>query len=692
MRHVITASCMLAVCAAASAGPPAPAGRPATKPAAREMIRLNFPESTEVKMLIDYVSKRLGMNVLYDAAIVKKRFTIISPTEIPKDSLVDLMQSVLKMTGLAMVDGDQAGWKRIIVSQDLPSVAKGPQRDTKALAEAKATAAIMQMFPLRHVRTSAVEQTIKPFLSKSGGNSFSLADRDVIVVTDYAPNLRRIASLIELIDQPGREVKTRFIALKHRDAASLATEVTSLLTQRDTVAGKSTGRTAGRDLALTAEPLTNRIVVISTGDSAAEALKLIELLDVPPKTETRTYRCAHVDPKRIETLLQALMGPEKLKRGYRSAIDAESRSLIVEATADVHERLAAIHEQFDVAPATTTVTYRFEHIQPRRIETLVKSLTDDPTARKLFKSTIDVDSGMMIVTATKDIHERIAGLKKDLDIPEVAAESGNVRFYKLVNATAAEVLATIDAMGSGAEGISGLARRMDISALEAEARKFTGANRPPGPGGDLPKPPAYKPTPKKNGDGKDTKATPDDKGTDEGRKVGKAAAGRTLTAKTPDAIVTADPNTNTLIVVAPPEVQRIYKQLITVLDKRRPQVMIEVTMVTLDTTNNFSLGVEIGGGGDVGSEGRYVSFSSFGLSTPDATTGWLAITPGVGFNGALISSHIFDVVIKALSASGRTTVLSAPKLLVNDNATATLVLQRHLFIGHRVCKSSTGRR
>ena len=63
-------------------------------------------------MLIDYVSKRLGMNILYDATIAKKRFTIISPTEIPKDSLVDLMQSVLKMTGLAMVDGDQEDYRQ----------------------------------------------------------------------------------------------------------------------------------------------------------------------------------------------------------------------------------------------------------------------------------------------------------------------------------------------------------------------------------------------------------------------------------------------------------------------------------------------------------------------------------------------------------------------------------------------------
>ena len=52
--------------------------------------------------------------------------------------------------------------------------------------------------------------------------------------------------------------------------------------------------------------------------------------------------------------------------------------------------------------------------------------------------------------------------------------------------------------------------------------------------------------------------------------------------------------------VAEPPVQRVYEQLINQLDKRRPQVLIECTLVTLDTSRNFTFGVDIGttiGGG-----------------------------------------------------------------------------------------------
>jgi general secretion pathway protein D len=75
---------------------------------------------------------------------------------------------------------------------------------------------------------------------------------------------------------------------------------------------------------------------------------------------------------------------------------------------------------------------------------------------------------------------------------------------------------------------------------------------------------------------------------------------------------------------------------------------------------------------------RIITFSSFGLSRvgtgsgPDGDLGQLALNPGLGFNGAVISSDVATLVIKALVSSGRAEVVSAPKILVNDNATGTL--------------------
>jgi len=145
-----------------------------------------------------------------------------------------------------------------------------------------------------------------------------------------------------------------------------------------------------------------------------------------------------------------------------------------------------------------------------------------------------------------------------------------------------------------------------------------------------------------------------------------------LTAELRAAQVTVDTNTNTLIVVAPPEVQGLYERLIRMLDKRRPQVMIEVILATIDSSESLSLGVEaFYRNSDRDNDAKPIVFSSFGLSGLDVSTG-LQLAPGVGFNGAIIDPGTFSAVIRALATDARATVVAAPRILANDNGTATL--------------------
>ena len=69
-------------------------------------------------------------------------------------------------------------------------------------------------------------------------------------------------------------------------------------------------------------------------------------------------------------------------------------------------------------------------------------------------------------------------------------------------------------------------------------------------------------------------------------------------------------------------------------------------MITLDTSNSFTLGVELSENSGVGL-GQLLTFSSFGLSTVSAATGALALNPGTGFNGALVEPAVANVVLQA---------------------------------------------
>jgi len=630
-----------------------------SQPAGDEWIQLNLPESVEIKVLVDYVAQSLGMNVLYDASTVSKRITIIAPSRIRKDSLRGFLENVLKISGLALAETDQAGWEQIVPNKNLLTLAKIFASDKAALATASATTPLSVVFEPKHVKIETIEKHIKPFMSTPGGYSLSMADRGLIVITDYSVNLRRVAALIDMLDKPGRTSQIRFVPVKHRDAADLATQVTELLDKKDSVLGGDAK--SKRALVLTTEPMANQIVMIYVDGAETEALELIKMLDIATEAISKTYRFEHIRPERIDKLAREFIGVQKGRTAYKSVIDTESGMLIVEAPARIHARIEELRKALDIAPDTVTRTYRFEYISPQRVERLARDMEDLATGRA-YKSVTDVESGLLIVTGPVGVHERIAELKKQLDVADIQKEFSNIGFYKLMNTTASEVLATIRSMESGDRGLTDLAKRLESGDLDITGEGTVGPNRPSlGPRRELPKPPAFK----------------DDAPTTQPAGEGAQAVPASRSVTTDNAVVTADPNTNTVIIVAPPAMQRLYKQLISVLDKRRPQVMIEVTMITLDTSDNFSLGVEISGGGEItggGSEpgDRYMVFSSFGLSEVDGATGRLALTPGVGFNGAVISANIADVVIRALAADGHTKVLSSPRMLVNDNASATL--------------------
>jgi general secretion pathway protein D len=135
--------------------------------------------------------------------------------------------------------------------------------------------------------------------------------------------------------------------------------------------------------------------------------------------------------------------------------------------------------------------------------------------------------------------------------------------------------------------------------------------------------------------------------------------------------VSADVSTNSIIVVAPASVQPMYAKLIESLDQRRPQVLIEAKILAVDTTDNYSLGVEVSIG-DRSGDSRLFKFTSFGLSEVDPVTGALQVIPSLGFNGILVDPDVADVVVQALAAHTRAQVLAAPKILVNDNSTGKL--------------------
>lgn len=566
-----------------------------------EMVTLNFPQEIPLQGLVDFVSQRLGVRILYDEEIANKKISVKAPGSIPVSSLLPVLESALKMKGFALVDADAPGWKRVVPVAKLPSVARSAEAG-KPIEDYGAGAAVTQAFVLRNITPQQVETIIKPFLTQPGANSVVLPDSRTIIVTDFASNLVNLTHLIELADQPrtGTPGSTmECVPIVNAKVAEVVAQVTAIYAAR----AKAEGPTARINVELVPDLRTNQILVVGPQGQVEEAKALIRSLDAPLKLVTKSYAFENVSAASIDRMAQQLVAPEGGDRAYRSIVDREGN--------------------------------------------------------------------LLIVTATEEIHRQIEELRAARDVSATRTQSP-ICFYKVKNLPVSGVLETIRSIERDSQlGDRNREMRLPTDGRIRPAREHAvpGPNYlPPGAGAtDLPPPPAVT---KPNGEeatsgaawaGSNGEAVPG-----QGAGVLPGAEGAQALQLLGQARITADISTNTLIVVAEPRVQRLYAKLIEWLDQRRPQVLIEAKLVIVNTTDDFTLGIEVSGGKGTGFN-KLFAFSSYGLSTVTASSGALALIPGVGFNGTLVDPDVADVVVRALSTHSRARVLSAPRVLVNDN-------------------------
>ena len=573
-RAILLAGMGLAMIGAAAQGADQPATRGNT-------VELSFPENLPLKVLIDYVGKRQGVNFIYDANVVSKKITIKAPRKVPSDSLMTLLESALKMSGMVMSPTGVKGMMRIEVARELTAISKSPQAVPIEPSQVRPTLATTRVFQIEHANPARIERVLKPFLSAATANFTALPEHGLVIITDYATNMKRLENLVALVDRPKRKVSTEFIRIQHVKAESISKMASQLISGKAKARG---GETPGKlhmteSVTVLHDERTNRVVVIGPAGEVEEAVSLIKSLDVATSLNSQMYKCRFASPQRVDRLVKEMIG---------------------EFASD-----------------------------------------------RLYESVVDPDSNLLIAKTTPEIHARIRTLHAILDKPAEERQSP-IRFYKLENAKAADVMFTLQNI-EGESGLGGVS--IDGASGGAKEPEKVESKGPTGKGVNQRR-------------GLSLESTRE-----------KSVSGGAVQLR--DARVMADEPSNTIIVIATPSTQTVYEKLIKRLDVRRPQVLVEATIVTVNTTDGFKLGVDISRNRKLGDDkGNVLTFSSFGLSKVDAGTGRLTLDPGVGFNGALLSADIADLVIQALDSDSRAKVVARPSVLLNDNSKGELVRER----------------
>jgi general secretion pathway protein D len=151
-----------------------------------------------------------------------------------------------------------------------------------------------------------------------------------------------------------------------------------------------------------------------------------------------------------------------------------------------------------------------------------------------------------------------------------------------------------------------------------------------------------------------------------------------------EAIITADPESRRIIVITDEETSHYVSQVITNLDRPKPQVLIKVVFVEVSYRNALDIGIE-GGAGHNADGARGAGASAFGLSgLGGAATNQVLnslglpvqsfqpMPPGAGLYQLLGAN--FQATLRAIAAAGKTEVLSRPSILSRHGQQATISL------------------
>ncbi len=144
-----------------------------------------------------------------------------------------------------------------------------------------------------------------------------------------------------------------------------------------------------------------------------------------------------------------------------------------------------------------------------------------------------------------------------------------------------------------------------------------------------------------------------------------------------EAMISADPETRRLIVITDDDTSQFISQVITNLDRPKPQVLIKVVFLEVTHRKGLDVGIEGGRSKAIGNNSTGVVNQIFGLSQQGASPS----TPTITRSGAGIYQVLgtdFQATLRAIAEAGKTEVLSRPSILARNNQQAVIIVGKEV--------------
>lgn len=349
-----------------------------------------------------------------------------------------------------------------------------------------------------------------------------------------------------------------------------------------------------------------------------------------------------VDNSPVEELVPVLR-PLVPQYGHLAAVGS-ANALIISDHADNIGRIRAIIQSLDGAESDEVEIIQLKHAFAGNMVSLMQELTKpDPSNRRAANrsnATVVADerTNRLIIKGDRGTRARLLPLIEKLDTPSAAA--GGVQVMRLSHGDAEKMAELLKNFAEGASAV-------------------------------------------KQGDGKTT-----------GSSVSNS------NSAVPGVSIQADASLNALVIRAEPEMMRELQSVISQLDVRRAQILIEAAIVEVTGDKASSLGFQyVAGSGENGIGA--VNFNNAGVSIQDLLSAVITEDPSnislgdglaAGFGKTNSKGDLeWGALVQALASTTNTNLLSTPSILTLDNQEASIIVGENVpFVTGQASSTGSG--
>ncbi len=319
---------------------------------AQNDVTLNLKDA-DISTLISTVSKLTGKNFVIDPR-VKGKVTVVSASPLSSDEIYPIFLSILEVHGFATVPvGD------IIKVIPNSKAKQGSIPTTQASENVTGDQVITRILRVKNVTAAQLVPILRPLIPQQG-HLAAYPSKNVLIITDRAQNVDRLAKIVSKIDRVS-DSKIEIVTLNHASAS----EIVRILNGLSTGKGKANVAT---QVTFAADERTNSVLLSGESSARLRYRVLISHLDTPLESDGGT-RVIYLHYAKAKDLVSVLTGvsksldDKKPKTGARAAAgsniniqaDESANALVITAPPDIFRSLQRVISQLDIRRAQVLV-------------------------------------------------------------------------------------------------------------------------------------------------------------------------------------------------------------------------------------------------------------------------------------------------------------------------------------------------